>query len=136
MRCHRELCVSAHVESAQVCAHRHRELCNCDRQQKQGQMTCSPGVGSGSCESFRVLMCACTVWTFCPSPFYFEFLENISGAQYFVLEHRRNCLIALYPHLVILFVRARTDSRVTSDFTRVFVTQVRDGCFEEPSETT
>ena len=41
--------------------------------------------------------------------------ENISGAQYFVLEHKRNCLIALYPHL-ILWVRARTDSRVMGDF--------------------
>ena len=24
------------------------------------------GAARGQCESFRVLMCACTVWTFCP----------------------------------------------------------------------
>ena len=62
------------------------------------------------------------------------FLKNISAAEYFDLERRRNCLIALDPHLVILWVRARTGSRVTGVFTGVFVTQVRDRCFEEPSE--
>ena len=33
------------------------------------------------------------------------------------LEHKRNCLIACYLHLVIMWVRAKTDSRVTGDFT-------------------
>ena len=47
------------------------------------------------------------------------------------LEHKRNCLIALYPHLV-LWVRARTDSRVTSDLWE-FVMQVRDRCLEKHS---
>ena len=89
---------------------------------------------AGLCESFRVLMCACTVWTFCPPPFYFEFFGEHRWCAVLHFGTQAQLFHCPYPHLVIWWVRARTDSGVTCDFTGVFATQVRDCCFEEPSE--